>query len=126
MRKKLQTKRAYSTELIVGSWNCLLMIAYILDLSVLVCYIYCLSCRYQLYGQWKSQSYYTQPELISARLSTLKKAKYIFSRLTKDNVKQQGRMIGKLSHANPTVFFEYVSTRISFSSTQSNTVIVNV
>ena len=90
---------------------------YILDLSVLVCYIYCLSCRYQLYGQWKSQSYYTQPELISARLSTLKKAKYIFSRLTKDNVKQQGRMIGKLSHANPTVFFEYVSTCLSFSST---------
>ena len=65
--------------------------------------------RYQLYGQWKSQSYYTQPELIAARLGTLKRAKYIFSRLTKDNVKQQGRLIGKLSHANPAVFFEYVS-----------------
>ncbi|XP_067949225.1 THO complex subunit 2-like isoform X2 [Watersipora subatra] len=68
--------------------------------------------RYQLYGQWKSQSYYMQPELISARLTTLKKAKYIFSRLTKDNVKQQGRMIGKLSHANPAVFFEYMFTQV--------------
>ncbi|KAF6022557.1 THOC2 [Bugula neritina] len=68
--------------------------------------------RYQLYGQWKSQSYYTQPELIAARINTLKKAKYIFSRLTKDNVKQQGRMIGKLSHANPTVFFEYMFTQV--------------
>ena len=67
--------------------------------------------RYQLYGQWKSQSYYTQPELIAARLGTLKRAKYIFSRLTKDNVKQQGRLIGKLSHANPVVFFEYVSDK---------------
>lgn len=65
--------------------------------------------RYQLYGQWKSQSYYTQPELIAARMDTMKRAKYIFSRLTKENVKQQGRLIGKLSHANPTVFFEYVS-----------------
>jgi len=48
-------------------------------------------CRYQLYGQWKSQSYYTQPELIAARINTLKKAKYIFSRLTKDNVKAAGQ-----------------------------------
>jgi len=73
-------------------------------------------CRYQLYGQWKSQTYYTQPELISARLETLKRAKYIFSRLTKENVKQQGRQIGKLSHANPTVFFEYVSQPTHTSS----------
>ena len=30
-------------------------------------------------------------------------------RLTKDNVKPSGRMIGKLSHSNPGVIFEYVS-----------------
>lgn len=30
-------------------------------------------------------------------------------RLTKENVKQSGRQIGKLSHSNPTILFDYVS-----------------
>ena len=32
-----------------------------------------------------------------------------FRRLTKENVKPSGRQIGKLSHSNPGVLFEYVS-----------------
>ena len=35
-------------------------------------------------------------------------------RLTKDNVKPSGRMIGKLSHSNPGIIFEYVSSRLLF------------
>jgi THO complex subunit 2 len=31
-------------------------------------------------------------------------------RLTKENVKPSGRQIGKLSHSNPTILFDYVST----------------
>lgn len=34
-------------------------------------------------------------------------------RLTKENVKPSGRQIGKLSHSNPTILFDYVSGRIS-------------
>lgn len=30
-------------------------------------------------------------------------------RLTKENVKPSGRQIGKLSHSNPTILFDYVS-----------------
>lgn len=32
-------------------------------------------------------------------------------RLTKENVKQSGRQVGKLSHSNPTILFDYVSVR---------------
>lgn len=32
-----------------------------------------------------------------------------YRRLAKENVKQLGRQIGKLSHTNPTILFEYVS-----------------
>ncbi len=44
------------------------------------------------------------------RANALDKSKYIMKRLTKENVKQMGRQIGKLSHANPGVLFDYVST----------------
>lgn len=31
-----------------------------------------------------------------------------YRRLTKENVKPSGRQIGKLSHSNPTILFDYV------------------
>ena len=33
----------------------------------------------------------------------------LFRRLAKENVKPLGRQIGKLSHGNPVILFEYVS-----------------
>lgn len=33
-------------------------------------------------------------------------------RLTKENVKQSGRQVGKLSHSNPTILFDYVSVGV--------------
>ncbi|OWJ99281.1 THOC2 [Cervus elaphus hippelaphus] len=33
-------------------------------------------------------------------------------RLTKENVKPSGRQIGKLSHSNPTILFDYVCFEI--------------
>ena len=33
----------------------------------------------------------------------------MFRRLTKENVKQTGRQMGKLSHGNPTILFDCVS-----------------
>ena len=38
----------------------------------------------------------------------------VYRRLTKDNVKPSGRMIGKLSHSNPGIIFEYVSCYFYF------------
>ena len=33
-------------------------------------------------------------------------------RLTKENVKPSGRQIGKLSHSNPTILFDYILSQI--------------
>jgi THO complex subunit 2 len=68
--------------------------------------------RYELYGRWKNRSYGIYPELMEARTQTLSQGRYIMKRLTKDNVKPSGRMIGKLSHSNPGIIFEYVLSQI--------------
>ncbi|XP_046852760.1 THO complex subunit 2-like [Xenia sp. Carnegie-2017] len=68
--------------------------------------------RYCLYGRWKNYSYNVHPKLIDVKAKTIKKAKYIAKRLSKENVKQSGRQIGKLSHSNPGVLFEYILSQI--------------
>merc|ERR1719457_282937 len=35
-------------------------------------------------------------------------------RLTKENVKPSGRQIGKLSHSNPTILFDYILSQIQW------------
>ncbi|RMX55597.1 hypothetical protein pdam_00001751, partial [Pocillopora damicornis] len=53
--------------------------------------------RYRLYGQWKNESYSNHPKMVVAKAATIKRAKYITKRLTKENVKPSGRQIGKLN-----------------------------
>ncbi|TKS83482.1 THO complex subunit 2 [Collichthys lucidus] len=65
--------------------------------------------RYRLYGQWKNETYSSHPLLVKVKAQTVERAKYIMKRLTKENVKQSGRQIGKLSHSNPTILFDYVN-----------------
>ena len=65
--------------------------------------------RYRLYGQWKNDSHLHHPRLMCARADVIERAKYIMKRLAKENVKQLGRQLGKLSHSNPGALFEYVS-----------------
>ncbi|KAG2464146.1 THOC2 protein, partial [Polypterus senegalus] len=64
--------------------------------------------RYRLYGQWKNETYNSHPLLVKVKAQTVDRAKYIMKRLTKENVKPSGRQIGKLSHSNPTILFDYV------------------
>ncbi|XP_022086856.1 THO complex subunit 2-like isoform X2 [Acanthaster planci] len=68
--------------------------------------------RYCLYGRWKNSTYAIHPPLIRIKAVTTDRAKYIMKRLTKDNVKPLGRQIGKLSHVNPGILFEYVLSTI--------------
>ncbi|XP_051824481.1 THO complex subunit 2-like [Antechinus flavipes] len=68
--------------------------------------------RYRLYGQWKNETYNNHPHLIKAKAQTIDRAKYIMKRLTKENVKPSGRQIGKLSHSNPTILFDYILSQI--------------
>uniref|UniRef100_A0A803YLS2 THO complex subunit 2 n=1 Tax=Meleagris gallopavo TaxID=9103 RepID=A0A803YLS2_MELGA len=68
--------------------------------------------RYRLYGQWKNETYNSHPLLVKVKAQTIDRAKYIMKRLTKENVKPSGRQIGKLSHANPTILFDYILSQI--------------
>ncbi|XP_030637187.1 THO complex subunit 2 [Chanos chanos] len=70
--------------------------------------------RYRLYGQWKNESYNNHPQLVKVKAQTVDRARYFMKRLTKENVKQSGRQIGKLSHSNPTVLFDYVLSQIQW------------
>uniref|UniRef100_A0A183SXM5 THO complex subunit 2 n=1 Tax=Schistocephalus solidus TaxID=70667 RepID=A0A183SXM5_SCHSO len=64
--------------------------------------------RYRLYGQWKHLSCQGEPVLLRKRTLILLRTKAIMKRLSKENVKQLGRHLGKLSHSNPGVLFDYV------------------
>ncbi|KAL3879965.1 hypothetical protein ACJMK2_032241 [Sinanodonta woodiana] len=68
--------------------------------------------RYRVYGNWKNESYMVHPKLIKVRADCLERAKYIMKRLSKENVKPSGRQLGKLSHSNPGVLFDYVLNQI--------------
>ena len=65
--------------------------------------------RFLLYNIWKIEP--TNPLLIKIKYYIMKRIKYIMKRISKDKdiIKQLGRLIGKLSHSNPTYLFEYVS-----------------
>ncbi|XP_052429659.1 THO complex subunit 2 isoform X1 [Carassius gibelio] len=70
--------------------------------------------RYRLYGQWKNETYGHHPLLVKIKAQTVDRAKYIMKRLTKENVKPSGRQIGKLSHSNPTILFDYILSQIQW------------
>jgi THO complex subunit 2 len=66
--------------------------------------------RYGLYGRWKNETYMLQPKLIRRRGEAQKQIKALMKRVSKDNVKPVGRLIGKLSHCSPGFLFDYVSS----------------
>ncbi|XP_048243407.1 THO complex subunit 2-like [Haliotis rufescens] len=74
--------------------------------------LYKYELRYRLYGHWKNDSHQHHAILIRRRADCLERAKYIMKRLSKETVKPSGRQIGKLSHSNPGVVFEYVLSQI--------------
>ncbi|PNY04744.1 THO complex subunit 2-like protein [Trifolium pratense] len=56
--------------------------------------------RYHLYGEWeKDDDRY--PMLLAARQTAKLDTRRILKRLAKENLKQLGRMVAKLAHANP-------------------------
>lgn len=68
--------------------------------------------RFTLYNIWKIEP--TNPLLIKMKFYIMKRIRYIMKRISKDKdiIKQSGRLIGKLSHSNPTYLFEYVCSKI--------------
>ncbi|EDV24606.1 uncharacterized protein TRIADDRAFT_56575 [Trichoplax adhaerens] len=75
--------------------------------------IYPYTTRYHLYYHWKAISYNNHKDLLKAKTKTLDSARYIMKRITKENVKPSGRQLGKLSHSNPGILFDYALSSAS-------------
>ncbi|XP_060213787.1 THO complex subunit 2 isoform X4 [Lycium barbarum] len=56
--------------------------------------------RYRLYGEWEKDDEQF-PMLLAARQTAKLDTRRILKRLAKENLKQLGRMVAKLAHANP-------------------------
>ncbi|XP_013100949.2 THO complex subunit 2 [Stomoxys calcitrans] len=68
--------------------------------------------RYALYARWKNDTYQLHPQLIRRRGKAQKHIKAIMKRVSKENVKPLGRLIGKLSHCAPGFLFDYILLQI--------------
>ncbi|KAH8491620.1 hypothetical protein H0E87_023662 [Populus deltoides] len=56
--------------------------------------------RYRLYGEWEKDDE-RNPMVLAARQTAKLDTRRILKRLAKENLKQLGRMVAKLAHANP-------------------------
>ncbi|KAM0000916.1 putative THO complex, subunitTHOC2, THO complex subunit 2 domain-containing protein [Helianthus debilis subsp. tardiflorus] len=56
--------------------------------------------RYRLYGEWEKDDE-CNPMVLSAKQTAKLDTRRILKRLAKENLKQLGRMVAKLAHANP-------------------------
>ncbi|TQE00331.1 hypothetical protein C1H46_014058 [Malus baccata] len=56
--------------------------------------------RYRLYGEWEKEDEQI-PMVLAARQTAKLDTRRILKRLAKENLKQLGRMVAKLAHANP-------------------------
>ncbi|VVC89139.1 unnamed protein product [Leptidea sinapis] len=74
--------------------------------------LYSYQCRYCLYARWKNDSGEKIPSLMRVRGNSLQRIKHIMKRVSKENIKPQGRLIGKLSHAAPAFLFDYMLLQI--------------
>lgn len=68
--------------------------------------------RYCLYSRWKNEAGERIPSLIRVRGNSLQRIKHIMKRVSKENIKPQGRLIGKLSHAAPAFLFDYMLVQV--------------
>ena len=68
--------------------------------------------RYRLYGLWKNETFQSHSLLIRRKVDCVKRIKYIMKRVSKDNVKPTGRVLGKLSHSSPGFLFDYILSQI--------------
>ncbi|XP_063823392.1 THO complex subunit 2 [Ostrinia nubilalis] len=74
--------------------------------------LYPYQCRYCLYSRWKNEAGERIPALMRVRGNSLQRIKHIMKRVSKENIKPQGRLIGKLSHAAPAFLFDYMLLQI--------------
>jgi hypothetical protein len=68
--------------------------------------------RYCLYGEWANEFYKKNIEtkLLKARLE--RAVKFVMRRVSKNDVRQCGRDLGKLAHSNPTIVFNIILDQV--------------
>ncbi|KAG5888387.1 hypothetical protein JTB14_035693 [Gonioctena quinquepunctata] len=79
--------------------------------------------RYCLYSRWKNETYNLYPDLLRKRADSEKQIKNIMKRVSKENVKPVGRLIGKLTHCSPGFLFDYVLLQIQVYNNLINPVV---
>ncbi|KAF6168558.1 hypothetical protein GIB67_005170 [Kingdonia uniflora] len=67
--------------------------------------------RYRLYGEWEKDDEKI-PVLLAARQTAKLDTRRILKRLAKENLKQLGRMVAKLAHANPMTVLRTIVNQI--------------
>ncbi|CAN8291333.1 unnamed protein product [Cochlearia groenlandica] len=67
--------------------------------------------RYRLYGEWEKDDE-LNPLLLAARQVAKLDTRRILKRLAKENLKQLGRMVAKLAHANPMTVLRTIVNQI--------------
>lgn len=65
-----------------------------------------------MYSRWKNEAAERIPSLMRVRGNSLQRIKHIMKRVSKENIKPQGRLIGKLSHAAPALIFDYMLLQV--------------
>ena len=68
--------------------------------------------RYRLYGMWKVETYSLHPQLLKRKAQMQKSIKRIMQRVSKENVKQTSRQLGKLTHSSSGLLFDYILSQI--------------
>ncbi|KAJ8978313.1 hypothetical protein NQ317_008185 [Molorchus minor] len=85
--------------------------------------LYPYQIRYSLYSRWKNETYSLYPDLLRKRGDSEKQIKNIMKRVSKENVKPVGRLIGKLTHCSPGFLFDYVLLQIQVYNNLINPVV---
>ncbi|CDO68724.1 hypothetical protein BN946_scf184652.g51 [Trametes cinnabarina] len=61
--------------------------------------------RWQLYGEWKANTYKSHPELKVRQVQTDRESKGIMRRLSHNTIDALSGTVAKLAHSNPCIFF---------------------
>ena len=64
--------------------------------------------RYAIYGYWRDELDTATPAMLLARTTILGDVRKVMRRLTKENVRQYGRLLAKLAHSNPAIVFPVI------------------
>ncbi|EPQ59661.1 hypothetical protein GLOTRDRAFT_136479 [Gloeophyllum trabeum ATCC 11539] len=79
--------------------------------------------RWQLYGEWRTKTYGSHPELRVRRVQADRESKAILRRLSHNTIDTLSGNVAKLAHSNPCIFFANAVNQIMAYENLANVVI---